>query len=130
MTERLLWVEAEPQPGSTYRRMWLGKASEVIIDLDPDAISAELDRLYAAAEANQAPGPDWKAKLRGEQRRPAEAMPHIAYTYRVRPLFGGAVCLGCEQVVDVGDDAIQWTDDAITHKFCPRPPIVEIEEQK
>ena len=65
-----------------------------------------------------------------EQRRPAEAMPRIAYTYRVRPLFGGAVCLGCEQGVDVGDEAVQWTDDAITHKFCARPPIVEIEEQR
>ena len=67
MSERLLSVDAEPQPGITYRCLRLaGNAFCIPSDVEADDISAELDRLYAAAEANQAPGPDWKAKLRPE----------------------------------------------------------------
>ena len=44
----------------------LDDLAKAVANVDWDDCSAELDRLYAAAEANQAPGPDWKAKLRGE----------------------------------------------------------------
>lgn len=68
MTERLLSVDAEPTGPNGMRHMrlagWSDYASTPLYRQKADAISAELDRLYAAAEANQAPGPDWKAKLR------------------------------------------------------------------
>ena len=64
MTERLLSVDDGPEG---YQGVWIGKAKVTTVapGLAAEA-RAELDRLYAAAEANQAPGPDWKAKLRRE----------------------------------------------------------------
>ena len=64
MTERLLTLDEVPDRGA-----WIVVGDQQTAILLPDevpAIAAELDRLYAAAEANQAPGPDWKAKLRQE----------------------------------------------------------------
>ena len=87
---------------------WVADAIEGDLDLTAPA----LGRAVAVVHVAEIPPP----------------VPRIAYTFRTR--VGGAVCPGCERVVGVGDDAIQWTDDAITHKFCPRPPIVEFEEQR
>ena len=69
MSERLLSVDAEPREGYNWLHLWIGgerATSHGVYRSQADAIAAELDRLYAAAEANQAPGPDWKAKLREE----------------------------------------------------------------
>lgn len=116
-------VDTERPTGFT-SYVWAGERHRRIAALYPspgdgwgvwgedDIPAPALGRAVAAVHATEIPLP----------------MPRIAYTFRTR--FAGAVCPGCEQAVDVGDDAIQWTDDAITHKFCPRPPIVEIEEQR
>lgn len=65
MTERLLSVDAEPRDGYGFRHLRTNGTSLVHLgEGAADLVAAELDRLYAAAEANQAPGPDWKAKLR------------------------------------------------------------------
>ena len=64
MSERLLTLDEVPDRGA-----WLVVGNQQTAILLPDEvpiISAELDRLYAADEATQAPGPDWKAKLRRE----------------------------------------------------------------
>lgn len=68
MTERLLSVDEKPRRANVVRHLRVNgrSAGATTVDADADAIAAELDRLYAAAEANQAPGPDWKAKLREE----------------------------------------------------------------
>lgn len=55
MTEQLLSVERGCDPMSL--RLG-GQPVGFIFDEPADAVAAELDRLYAAAEANQAPGPD------------------------------------------------------------------------
>lgn len=75
MGERLLSVDEEPhRPGSRYRALRVNGVWACHMLHDRAGLArAELDRLYAAAEANQAPGPDWKAKLREEveaERRP------------------------------------------------------------
>ena len=67
MTERPLTVDSERPGGFSYGRLRVdGKSIPIHNRAARDSIAAELDRLYAAAEANQAPGPDWKAKLREE----------------------------------------------------------------
>ena len=58
MSERLLRIEGGRLKIGTLR-LGVGLAPH-----ESALIAPELDRLYAAAEANQAPGPDWKAKLR------------------------------------------------------------------
>ena len=68
MTERLLTVDGLDASSPfqwCYLRWGTHDGAPLPSDV-ADSIAAELDRLYAAAEANQAPGPAWKAKLREE----------------------------------------------------------------
>jgi len=122
MTERLLSVDAKPLPGNTYRRLRLPGHAMALPDSASDRVAAELDRLYAAAEANQAPGPDWKAKLRPEltgavRRLGDDLAPSATATWSAE--VGDDVVADVRVLVSAMEDLLGWV--ALPDPLTPDP---------
>ena len=124
---------ATKRPGEQHIAMTLGMCrietgkSAADLRAERDALLAEIGREVAICiilgqeEPMMRDGDGWSLTNRAMIAldwlgAPRQVAARIAYRFRTR--VAGAACPVCLAVVEVGDEAVQWTDDAITHDAC------------